>query len=128
MYENMLRGDARMDEGTITVRVYRFDPEKEAAGRLEEHRVASAAPLSVMALLARVHELDASFCCRTATCFKGKCGSCLVRANGRDVFGCTTLVQPGETVTVEPHSRFAVVRDVVVDFARPLAAGKEAAE
>ncbi len=116
------------EEQVITVRVYRYDPASDKAGRLEEHKVASAAPLSVMALLARVHELDATFCCRTATCFKGRCGSCLVRADGRDVFGCTTLVRPGETVTVEPHSRFAVIRDVVVDFERPLAAGTEAAE
>ena len=115
-----------MDADTvITVRVYRCRPETGEAGRLEEFRVASDAPLSVMALLARVHERDASFCCRTATCFKGKCGSCLVRVNGEDAFGCTTLVRPGETVTVEPHSRFAVIRDVVVDFARPLAAAGE---
>lgn len=115
-----------MDDAIITVKVFRYDPAAGEAGRLEEFRVASAAPLSAMALLARVHELDATFCCRTATCFKGKCGSCLVRVNGEDVFGCTTLVRPGETVTVEPHSRFTVIRDVVVDFARPLAAGEEA--
>jgi succinate dehydrogenase / fumarate reductase iron-sulfur subunit len=115
-------------EKAITVRVWRWRPETEAAGRLEEHRVASAAPLSVMALLARVHEVDGTFCCRTATCFKGRCGSCLVRVDGKDVFGCTTLVRPGETVTVEPHSRFAVIRDVAVDFARPAAAGKGAGE
>lgn len=105
---------------TITVRVFRFDPAADQAGRLEEFAVASAAPLSVMALLAKVRELDATFCCRTSTCFKGRCGSCLVRVNGRDAFGCTTLVRPGESVVIEPHSRYAVVRDVVVDFARPL--------
>ena len=110
---------------TITVRVFRFDPAADRAGRLEEFTVASAAPLSVMALLARVRERDATFCCRTSTCFKGRCGSCLVRVNGKDAFGCTTLVQPGETVVVEPHSRYAVVREVVVDFARPLAAEGE---
>ncbi len=105
----------------ITVRVFRFDPGADKAGRLEEFAVASAAPLSVMALLAKVRELDATFCCRTSTCFKGRCGSCLVRVNGRDAFGCTTLAHPGETVVIEPHSRYAVIRDVVVDFARPLA-------
>jgi len=112
---------------TITVRVHRFDPATDAAGRLEEFRVASGEPLSVMALLAKVREFDATFCCRTSTCFKGRCGSCLVRVNGRDAFGCTTLVRPGETVVVEPHSRFAVIRDVVVDFTRPLAADGEGA-
>lgn len=114
-----------MDNNAIKIKVYRFDPDSGEAGRLEEYAVAGGAPLSVMALLAKVRELDPTFCCRTATCFKGRCGSCQVRVNGRDVFGCTTLVQPGETVVVEPHSRYAVVRDVAVDFARPLAAEGE---
>jgi succinate dehydrogenase/fumarate reductase-like Fe-S protein len=78
-----------------------------------------------MALLAKVHEIEPGFACRTSTCFKGKCGSCLVRVNGQDVLGCVTLVHPGETVVVEPHSKFKQIRDVVVDFAEP-SARKEA--
>jgi succinate dehydrogenase/fumarate reductase-like Fe-S protein len=87
--------------------------------------IESSTPLSIMALLMKVHEQDPTFACRTSTCFKGRCGSCLVRANGQDVFGCMTLVQPGETVIVEPHSKFKQLRDVVVDFSLPLSVGKE---
>ncbi len=103
----------------IKVKVFRGD---ENAGELQEFSVPTSEPLSVMALLALVHESDPSFACRTSTCFKGKCGSCLVRVNGRDVFGCTTLIAPGETVTIEPHSRFRLIRDTVVDFSQPLRA------
>lgn len=107
----------------IQVNVFRGEG---GAGKLQEFSVPTSEPLSVMALLALVHESDPSFACRTSTCFKGKCGSCLVRVNGRDVFGCTTLIAPGETVTIEPHSRFRQIRDTVVDFSQPLrAAGKD---
>lgn len=104
----------------IKVAVWRFDPETGEKGRFQDFELATAEPLSVMALLAKIHEEDASFACRTSTCFKGMCGSCLIRCNGKDVFGCTTLVNPGESVVIEPHSRFRAIRDVVVDFTSPI--------
>ncbi|HEY3426438.1 MAG TPA: 2Fe-2S iron-sulfur cluster-binding protein [Negativicutes bacterium] len=109
----------------IVIQVFRFEPEKEAGGQFQTFAVESVETLSIMALLAKVHELDPTFACRTSTCFKGKCGSCLVRVNGKDVFACTTMARPGETVIVEPHSQFKVIRDVVVDFSQPLALEKE---
>jgi succinate dehydrogenase / fumarate reductase iron-sulfur subunit len=109
----------------IKVKVFRFEPGKETAGRFQEFFIESSEPLSVMALLAKIHESDLSFACRTSMCFKGKCGSCLVRVNGQDVFGCTTLIEPGESVVIEPHSKYNVIRDVVVDFFQPAEPGKE---
>lgn len=102
----------------IMVKVFRSAPEQNGGGSLQDFRVAASEPISVMALLAKIHDAEPGFACRTSTCFKGKCGSCLVRVNGQDVFGCVTLVKPGETITVEPHSKFGVIRDVVVDFSR----------
>lgn len=109
----------------IFIKVLRFQPEKEAGGHYQDFEVASTEPLSIMALLAKVHDIDSTFACRTSTCFKGKCGSCLIRVNGQDILGCTALVKPGESVVVEPHSKFKVIRDVVVDFSQPIYIGKE---
>ena len=103
-------------ESVITIQAYRFDPGRKEEGRFQSYRVPAMEPLSVMALLAKIHEMDDSFACRTSTCFKGQCGSCLIRVNGKDVLGCVTLVRPGESVVLEPHSRYRVIRDVVVDF------------
>jgi succinate dehydrogenase / fumarate reductase, iron-sulfur subunit len=100
----------------ISAKVFRFEPGKDVHGRFETITLQTAEPLSVMALLAKIHDLDPTFACRTSTCFKGKCGSCLVRVNGKDVLGCVHLVKPGETVVIEPHSKFKIIRDVVVDF------------
>lgn len=108
---------------SIFVKVRRSPATGDGDGRFQEFTVASREPLSVMALLAEIHQLDPSFACRTSTCFKGQCGSCLVRVNGRDVLGCVELVRPGEAVTIEPHSKYKVIRDVVVDFSAPRQGG-----
>ena len=105
--------------GAIHIKAYRFDPANPDQAGFQSFTVAATEPLSVMALMAEIHALDETFACRTSTCFKGQCGSCLVRVNGRDALGCVTMVQPGETVTLEPHAKYRVVRDLVVDFSQP---------
>lgn len=103
----------------ISIQAFRYDPDRQNESYLQSYEVAVAGPLSAMALLAKIHEMDSSFACRTSTCFKGQCGSCLIRVNGQDVLGCVTLVRPGESVVLEPHSGYQVIRDVVVDFSQP---------
>ena len=103
----------------ITIQAFRFDPERQGDGWFQSYSVATAEALSVMALLAKIHDMDPSFACRTSTCFKGQCGSCLIRVNGRDVLGCVTLIKPGESVVLEPHSKYRAIRDVIVDFSQP---------
>jgi succinate dehydrogenase / fumarate reductase iron-sulfur subunit len=112
--------------GPIRARAYRFDPSGDGTSRFQEYEVSCDAPVSVMALLAKIHEQDPSFACRTSMCFHGTCGSCWVRVNGKNVRGCMQVVRPGETLTIEPHSGYKALRDVVVDFASP--AGAEAEE
>ena len=105
----------------ITARVFRFDPGVDEKPRYQTYEVATEEPLSAMILTHLIHERDPTFACRTPMCFKGVCGSCSVRVNGEDVLGCATLIQPGEEVTLEPHSGYVLIRDLVVDFSRPKA-------
>jgi hypothetical protein len=112
-------------ENVIVARVHRFDPAHDKEGRLQEFRLPAEAPLSVMSIMARVHDTDPSFACRTSMCYHGTCGSCWVRVNGKNVKGCMALVKPGETVTIEPHSGYRLLRDVVVDFASPTGSEEE---
>jgi len=104
----------------IIAKVFRFDPSNEKEGYLQSFTIKTSEPLSVMTILAKIHDLDPTFACRTSTCFKGQCGSCLIRVNGKNVLGCVELVHPGEEVILEPHSNFRIIRDVAVDFSQPL--------
>ena len=54
-----------------------------------------------------------------ASCLEEVCGSCAMRVNGRARMACTALVdQLQQPITLEPMSKFAVVRDLVVDRSR----------
>ncbi len=55
-------------------------------------------------------------------CLEEVCGSCTMIVNGRVRQSCTALVDQiapdGETIILEPMTKFAVVRDLVVDRSR----------
>ncbi len=113
---------------TISVRAFRCDPSTDSGSRFLTYEIPSAEPLSVMVLMRKIHEMDPTFACRTSMCFKGACGGCLVRVDGRRLLGCSTLIEPGATITLEPHDGFRLIRDVVVDFESPLQPQQELPE
>jgi len=100
----------------ITVKALRYDPVKMPEKQYQTYELDVDGPLSVMTIMARIHDMDPNFACRTSQCFHGTCLSCLVRVNGSDVIGCETFIQPGEEIILEPHSKYEVLRDLVVDY------------
>ncbi len=51
-----------------------------------------------------------------SNCLEEVCGSCAMLINGRGAMACSTLVDRLEQpITLEPMSRFPVVRDLIVD-------------
>jgi len=54
-----------------------------------------------------------------ASCLEEVCGSCAMLVNGEPRMGCTALVDKlRQPITLEPMTKFPVVRDLVVDRAR----------
>lgn len=51
-----------------------------------------------------------------SNCLEEVCGSCAMLINGKSAMACSRLLRiPGETVQLEPLSKFPVVRDLIVD-------------
>ena len=51
-----------------------------------------------------------------SSCLEEVCGACSMRINGIPRQGCSFLLKkPGETMTLEPMSKFPVVRDLIID-------------
>lgn len=51
-----------------------------------------------------------------SNCLEEVCGSCAMLINGKSAMACSRLLRtPGETVQLEPLSKFPVVRDLMVD-------------
>ena len=51
-----------------------------------------------------------------SNCLEEVCSLCAMLINGKAAIACSHLLRmPGETVRLEPLSRFPVVRDLMVD-------------
>lgn len=48
-------------------------------------------------------------------CLEEVCGSCSMLINGKPRQACTCLIKEGETVTLEPFTKFPLIKDLVVD-------------
>jgi NAD-dependent dihydropyrimidine dehydrogenase PreA subunit len=107
-----------IDNTTMTeIRVCRFDPEKDSGPRYETHRV----PLGgfVLDALKYIYEqYDASLSFRfgcTGPTYE-RCGACAVEVNGESALSCKKILEQG--MTVAPHRKIEVLKDLVVDFTR----------
>jgi len=101
----------------IVARVFRFDPTVDRAPHYKTYTIPSDEPMSVLTILRHIRRhIDSTISFRDYICYKGICASCMVTVNGKPVRGCSTRVNLGETVTIEPLLKNPVVKDLVVDF------------
>ena len=99
---------------TYTVRVGRFDPEREAAPHYDEYAVPIQEGWSLLNVLTYIYEeLDPTLCFY-GPCRIGKCVACHVRIDGKTRLACTELA-PRQGMTIDPMTRRALIRDLVID-------------
>jgi fumarate reductase (CoM/CoB) subunit B len=104
---------------TLTVRVRRFDPERDKESHYETYTVNVNEGARVLHVLHAIHdELDPTLSYRYS-CASGQCGSCAVRVNGEPVLACMEEAQDG--ITIEPIN-LPVKKDLIVDLLPGLAA------
>ena len=104
--------DAR---GEITVRVFRYDPERDDAPRYEVHRVPRRPHMRVLDALNHVYEEASDSLAHRWYCGTKKCGECALSVNGAPQLGCW---EPAlDDMVCEPLTNFPIIRDLVVDTA-----------
>ncbi|RMD78611.1 MAG: succinate dehydrogenase iron-sulfur subunit [Gammaproteobacteria bacterium] len=98
-------------------RIFRYDPDRDAVPRLEEHELAEARPeMMLLEALLLLKERDESLSFRHS-CHEGVCGSDAMNINGRNGLACITpLKDLAEPVTLRPLPGLPVIRDLVVDL------------
>jgi succinate dehydrogenase / fumarate reductase iron-sulfur subunit len=101
----------------ITVKIFRYNPEKDKRGHYETYKVEGTENERVLDLLEHIkgyHDGTLSF---RRSCAHGVCGSDAVRINGRNMLACKTLVRDvGDKITVEPILGLKIVKDLIVDM------------
>ena len=101
----------------ITLKVFRYNPEKDKRGRYEVYKVEGDENDRVLDLLEYVKgNYDGALSFRRS-CAHGVCGSDAIRINGRNMLACKTLVRDvGEKITVEPVLGLKIIKDLIVDM------------
>ncbi|MCA1899277.1 MAG: succinate dehydrogenase iron-sulfur subunit [Chloroflexi bacterium] len=101
----------------ITLKVFRYNPEKDKRGHYEVYKVEGVENDRVLDLLEYIKgNYDGTLSFRRS-CAHGVCGSDAIRINGRNMLACKTLVRDvGEKITVEPVLGLKIVKDLIVDM------------
>lgn len=102
---------------TITVRVFRFNPDVDEKPYYDTFEVEADKEMSVLVLLNRIQEkLDPTLSFRSYCCGLQMCRSCLMKIDQKKKFACLTLVSAGAEITVDPVTYpEAHVKDLVVE-------------
>lgn len=111
-----------MAESTITLRIRRQDG-PGAPARTETFRIPYRPNLNIISCLMEIRRNPVTAeGARTSApvweqnCLENVCGSCTMLVNGKPAQACATLVdRVGTTIELAPLTKFAVVRDLVVD-------------
>jgi fumarate reductase (CoM/CoB) subunit B len=98
---------------TVTAKILRFDPSRDAKPYYQTHKVPYVQWMRILDVLIYISEdLQVEYAHRWY-CGVKKCGTCAVRVNGREVLACWEPAEP--EMTIEPLRHLPVVRDLVVD-------------
>jgi len=107
------------DEDTITLKVFRYDPEVEGKRepRFDDFRVPFHKGMTILdALIYARDHYDSSLTFRHS-CRQAVCGSDALFVNGRQRLGCKTQISDlDDPIRIEPLPHQEVVKDLVVDM------------
>lgn len=102
----------------LTVRIKRYDPDRDDAPHWEIYQVETTPTDRVLDVLLRVKwEQDDTLALRYS-CAHGVCGSDAMRINGSNRLSCKVLVKTlaDDSLTIEPMLALPVIKDLIVEM------------
>ena len=108
---------------SLTLKIRRFDPQTQVAGR-RSYRVEAGGVLRFVDLFREINSTQDPTLAWNSSCEHGQCGTCTVRINGKPLLACELLVETAvrdfktTTFTIDPIEVAPVVRDLAVDIAK----------
>jgi succinate dehydrogenase / fumarate reductase iron-sulfur subunit len=102
----------------VTVKVFRFNPEKDKKPHYETYKVTAELTDRVLDLLEHIKGYFDGTLSFRRSCAHGICGSDAMRINGRNYLACKALVKDmhSDKITVEPVLGLKVIKDLIVDM------------
>jgi len=101
----------------VTIKIFRYNPEKDKRGNYVTYKVEADENDRVLDVLEFIKgKTDGTLSFRRS-CAHGVCGSDAMRINGRNMLACKTLIRDvGANITVEPVLGLKVKKDLIVDM------------
>jgi succinate dehydrogenase/fumarate reductase-like Fe-S protein len=112
------------DTKYASIKVFKFDPAFDKEPRYEVFEVPCQGNSVLNALKTIYHEYDSSLAFRWGCEGAGdcRCGACAIMVNSKPALACRKVSD--DKMTLEPHPKFEVIKDLVVDFSKPKKAPK----
>ena len=106
-----------MSRGTRTIEIFRYDPDKDAAPRMQTYQIELLdSDRMLLDVLVRLKKMDETISFRRS-CREGICGSDGMNINGKNGLSCLINMNTlPEKITLRPLPGLPVVRDLVVDM------------
>ncbi len=100
------------------VSIFRFDPESDIRPEYKEYEVPwqGQTVLQVLEYIYEHHDRSLAFRYGCDGSGSARCGACVVEVNDIPVLACRK--QAKGNMVVNPHRKFKVIKDLVVDFER----------
>jgi succinate dehydrogenase / fumarate reductase iron-sulfur subunit len=102
----------------LTVKVHRYDPERDQAPHWETYQVEAEGHDRVLDVIQNIKWYQDESLTLRRSCAHGVCGSDAMRINGVNALACKILIKNlrSDTLTVEPILGLPVIKDLVVDM------------
>lgn len=108
-----------MTTRTLDFKIYRYDPEKDTAPRMQDISVeVDSTDRKLLDALVKLKAKDDSIAFRRS-CREGVCGSDAININGRNGLACLTDLSSfpaGKTIVLRPLPGLPIIRDLIVDM------------
>jgi succinate dehydrogenase / fumarate reductase iron-sulfur subunit len=107
-----------MKPSLLTLRVKRFQKEKDPQRWVEIYQVEIKKRMNLLEALLRIQDEQDGTLAFRYSCRGAVCGSCAMKVNGKIVLACRTHVEDffGKPPFIEPLPYFPVIRDLIVDM------------
>ena len=106
-----------MSNEPVSLKIFRYDPATDLAPSYQTYQVPWQEGLLLLIAIKYVRDhIDDTLAFRDYCCGCSWCMSCTMRVNGKGMRTCSRVVQPGESILVEPMGGFPIIKDLAVDF------------
>ena len=102
----------------VTVKVFRFDPEKDKKPHYESYKLEAQPTDRILDMLEYIKGTYDGTLSFRRSCAHGVCGSDAMRINGRNYLACKALLKDfhSKKITVEPILGMRLIKDLIVDM------------